>query len=74
MNKLRKWINRDDGKYYQVGNDDLNYLEILGGVLTICGLLLLVFMQKTDLDIPRWAVFATFAASLGLWWLGSFLK
>jgi hypothetical protein len=74
MNKFRKWINRDDGKYYQVGNESLNFLEILGGMLMICGFLLMVCMQKTDLKIPRWTVFTTFAFSVGLWGLGDFKK
>jgi len=74
MNTFRKWINRDDGKYYQVGNESLNFLEILGGMLMICGFLLMVGMQKTDLEIPIWTVFTTFALSVGLWGLGNFKK
>ena len=40
--KVRQWANRDDGKYYRVGNRSLNWLEVIGALLLLGSL---VFSQ-----------------------------
>ncbi len=74
MNKLRKWINRDDGKYYRVGNENLSFLQILGGILMICGFLLMACQQKASIEIPQWVILVTFALAAFLWWSGDCSK
>ena len=48
MNKIRKWINKDDGKYYQVGNFSLTWLEILGAFIAIAGLVIWTAADKIN--------------------------
>lgn len=74
MNKLRRWINRDDGKHYQVGNENLNYLELVGGILMISGLLSLPIKKQHLFDIPNWVVYSIFVCAFILWWLGTSKK
>jgi hypothetical protein len=40
FSKLRQWVNRDDGRYYQVGNRNLGALEAVGLLTSICSLVL----------------------------------
>ena len=43
---LREWINRDDGKHWQVGNHKLNFNEILGYGALIGALLIYLLNDK----------------------------
>jgi hypothetical protein len=70
MNKLRRWINRDDGKYCQIGNENLNYLEVVGIVFMISGLLALPIKKHNLFDIPNWVVYSMFACAFILSWVG----
>jgi hypothetical protein len=45
--KIRKWINRDDGRHFQVGNYNLNGIEILGWILIITCFVGLALTQHT---------------------------
>lgn len=38
--KLRAWINRDDGRLYQVGNTTVGSLTIIGGLAMVAALIL----------------------------------
>ena len=45
--KIRKAINRDDGKWFQVGNYNLSGLEIIGGIFMIACFIGLALAQHT---------------------------
>ena len=55
QSKFRQWINRDDGKHFQVGNQDIGALTIAGALIWICGLLLFQ-LQSKDLIPAGWAL------------------
>ncbi len=38
LRDIRKWINRDDGKWFRVGNYDLNLIEIIGYLICFAGI------------------------------------
>lgn len=40
LGRIRRWVNRDDGKLLQVGNTNLGWAEIVGMLLATGGLLL----------------------------------
>ncbi len=63
MGRFRKWINRDDGKYYRVGNRSLHLLEIIGMLLMVLGLLLLQIRHKQINAIPIWMLIHVFVAA-----------
>lgn len=54
MNKLRQWINRDDGRWFQIGNENLNTLQIIGYVFMVLGFLLFAVRQHLSPNIPTW--------------------
>jgi hypothetical protein len=60
--KLRRWINRDGGKFYQAGNRSLGKVEVIGLLLGICAIGLWQLHVKAGVSI-MWA-FA--AGSIGL--------
>ncbi|TAN42149.1 MAG: hypothetical protein EPN25_03780 [Nitrospirae bacterium] len=45
--KIRKWINRDDGRWHRVGNYDLTGIEIAGCVLMLSCFVGLALAQHT---------------------------
>ncbi|MDR7068785.1 hypothetical protein J2X02_001602 [Pseudoxanthomonas japonensis] len=49
--KLRVWINRDDGRLYQVGNASIGSLSILGGLAIIASLVLSQLHRHADLHV-----------------------
>jgi len=51
LKKLRGWINRDDGRFYQVGNRSLGVLEAIGLLVFVCSLVLWQLHAKTDLHL-----------------------
>ncbi|MBE1161762.1 hypothetical protein [Dyella acidiphila] len=53
---FRKRINRDDGKYFQVGNRPLHWLEIVGLLLTVAAIALWQLHVKASLNM-LWALF-----------------
>lgn len=57
MNKLRQWINRDDGRWFQIGNENLNTLQIIGYVFMVLGFLLFAVRQHLFPNIPTWIPF-----------------
>lgn len=38
--KVRQWVNRDDGRFYRAGNRRVGFVEAVGLLLFIAGLLL----------------------------------
>ena len=74
MNKFRKWINRDDGKFLQIKNEKLNGLEIIGYALLICSLLMNAVKNLELIHLPKWAVIAVAAIALVVAFIGNYKK
>jgi hypothetical protein len=62
FSKLRQWINRDDGKFYQAGNRSLGALEVVGLLITASSAALWQLHVKAGVSI-FWALGA---GSIGL--------
>lgn len=48
--RLRAWVNRDDGKMLQIGNRRLNVFELLGYLLFVLSLVIYVLHDKTGFN------------------------
>jgi hypothetical protein len=57
LSKIRQWINRDDGKFYQAGNRSLGALEIVGLLVFIGSIALWQLHVKAGVSI-FWALAA----------------
>ena len=62
-NKIRAWINRDDGKIYQVGNKNLGALETIGWFLLILALLVCTLHDKAGIE-STWVGWLSFFLGL----------
>lgn len=62
LSKLRQWMNRDDGKLFQVGNRSIGWVESAGLLSFIGGMLLWQLHAKTGLS---W-MWAAASGALGL--------
>lgn len=62
LRELRQRVNRDDGKLFQVGNRHVGWVESIGLLSLIGGLLLWQLHAKTGLS---W-IWAAAAGSIGL--------
>ena len=62
--RLRKWANRDDGKYYRIGNYDLNWKETVGWLLIILACIIYLLHQNGNFETKalRWT---SLAAGIG---------
>lgn len=60
--KLRRWINRDDGRFFQVGNGPVGVWATLGALALVAGMVL--WQLHTHLDID--GAFAIVATGVGL--------
>ncbi len=40
LTKLRQWVNRDNGRFYRVGNRRVGAIEVVGLLLVIAALIL----------------------------------
>ena len=49
--KVRRWINRDNGRIYQVGNRNLNAIEVMGWLFFIVAMLSHLFTEKTSANL-----------------------
>lgn len=67
LSKLRAWINRDDGRFYQVGNRSIGPLSIMGGLSFVTALILSQLHRHLDLHVG-WAI-GVGIAGLVLWCL-----
>ncbi len=54
LRDIRKWVNRDDGKWLRVGNYDLNLLEIIGWFIFIGGILPLGIKSLAPFKLYGW--------------------
>ncbi len=73
MNKLREWINRDDGKFYQIGNENLNVIEIIGYFLLVLSLVLYGLHQKAGLE-ATWIGWVSFLVGVVMVFYGGLKK
>jgi hypothetical protein len=60
FSRLRQWVNRDDGRHYQVGNRNLGTLEAIGLVISTCS----VFLWQLHSEIGVGSMWA-YGAGLG---------
>jgi hypothetical protein len=56
LRDIRKWINRDDGKWLRVGNYDLNFIEIIGYLIFIAGIMPLGIRRLAPFKLYGWVV------------------
>ena len=70
LSKLRAWLNRDDGRLFQVGNERIGVLTTVGGLGLVAALILWQLHKHTGVD-TIWTIaagvigFVLFAA--GVW-------
>jgi len=69
LSKLRAWINRDDGRFYRVGNSSLGALSIVGGLAITASLILSQLHRHVGLPVA-WPI-ATGIVGVVLWFLGA---
>jgi len=48
--KIRAWINRDDGEMYQIGNKKLGVAEVIGYLLCIVAMLVYLLHSKVGFE------------------------
>ncbi len=60
--RWRRWLNRDDGKHYQIGNRDLTAFEIIGMLLMVSAGAGYLLQDKLGLELE---VFTICALMLG---------
>jgi hypothetical protein len=53
--RLRRWVSRDDGKYYQAGNRPISGLEAIGLLVFIGAIALWQLHVKTGIS-SKWAL------------------
>lgn len=63
LQKLRVWANKDDGSFYQVGNQALSWLEVIGYLLIIASLVVWLLVNKAGIE-PAWTGWLCFTAGL----------
>jgi hypothetical protein len=57
MSRFRRWINRDDGKWFRIGNESVPWSHALGVLLLISGVLSFPLnreLRSTALNITGW--------------------
>ena len=47
---FRNWLNKNDGRYFQVDNQELNLFEVTGHLLTIFSLMYYFLHKKVGVD------------------------
>jgi hypothetical protein len=55
LSRLRKWANRDDGRFYQIGNESIDVLTVVG-VLVLIGALILWQLHSQVGISSVWAI------------------
>ena len=48
--EYKDWINRDDGKFFQIGNKDLGILEVIGYLLLVLALIIYLLHDKAGVE------------------------
>lgn len=54
LRNIRKWINRDDGNLFAVGNYNLNAFEIIGYLVGLPGLVILAVKALAEFKPYGW--------------------
>ena len=62
--KLRAWINRDDGRYYQVGNTKLRWYEIAGYLSVVVAVGLYGIPQMALLGFKQFSIIFLIAGAV----------
>jgi hypothetical protein len=65
--KLRIWANRDDGRYFRVGNENLSWTTVLGVLALIAAVLLRGLVLDMGISAAWAYIPATIGALLLLW-------
>jgi hypothetical protein len=60
---LRRWINRDDGRFYRIGNEPINPWASAGGLAIIAAFALLGLLTSPP-ALPRTTLFTSLGAEL----------
>jgi len=47
--RLRKWANKDDGRYFQIGNENIHWPEALATLSVIFGICVLALNRTAQL-------------------------
>jgi hypothetical protein len=66
--KLRAWMNRDDGRFYRVGNASLGLVSITGGLAIVASLVLSQLHRHADLHVA-WPIVVGIVG-VALWLIG----
>ena len=48
LKKIRVWLNKNDGAYFQIENQDFNLLQVIGFLLVIASFIVYLLHDKTD--------------------------
>ena len=66
--KFREWANRDDGRHFRVGNQNIGILTTSGALVWMAGFILFLLQEK-GLISQGWAL-ATCVVGVGLFGWG----
>lgn len=67
LKKIRKWINKNDGKYFQIENQKFNFFQSFGFMLIVLSLVVYLFHEKAGFQYTwvGWLLFISgFAVSI----------
>lgn len=53
--KFRAWLNRDDGRFYQIGNESIGVLTTMGGLSIVASLVLWQVHRHVDVHLA-WSI------------------
>ena len=67
--KLRKWVNRNDGKYFRVDEIHYNPLQAVG-ILLIAGGVIMLSGKLPNIVIPIWVSGSALFAGAVLFYVG----
>ena len=60
LSKLREWVNRDNGRFYQIGNESIGAWTVVGALSLVCALVL--WQLHTHVGVNgAWAILAGLA-------------
>ena len=69
LSKLREWINRDDGRFYQIGNEPIGAWTVVGMLSIVSALVL--WQLHTHVGVNgAWAILAGLAGFIFIQALG----
>ena len=62
--RFRRWINRDDGLWYRVGNENIRWYQVLGCLLFIGALAWLQLVQRIEPVLHQWPAWLCFGGGV----------